>query len=640
MALPIETFSNRTGPHTFFKAAGHPLLVDDFASLIARVAGNGPIAVYDPHGHATTFRALHELGAWDIAGYFVQRLEDLGRDFSGHAARPVTELPACRASSVVVTAYDAGPLIDQIRHLAPAGADLVSLDTVRLPRHMLSNPRRYLDPLNFATNFAWFRDEAGHHTRLVTTNYWHGYGARNSWYWLRLFDSEGRELATWNETLAAAAGSFVLDSRELRRRFALADFTGSLFLHAVNTAAHETVKYALDSWADDPRQLSCTHDANAYPSDLYAGLPAPEPGERVLLWVQNSHPCPIPAGSVALNVMGSDDVRRWPGAVPGFGTVAIDVAELFPDCAWPRQYEVRAGRHFVRPRYECLPADGKRHAVPRRIAHVNVERDDLEPDEALPTLGDRIGKGFILPFPVFPTRSYENLVLPTPMATWQDDQPLALRVYDSRGLEVARESLGRLPRAREALREIGALAGPALEHEHGHLELIYDFSLGGAGDGWLHGLYRVRHKASGHAADTSFGSHLFNLPVTWKREPQSYRGRPPGLSTRLFLRLGGSRWDTHCHLIYPASADWHALSSSELILYGGDGREVTRVSFAIPVSGSLHWRASEAFEADALAAAGEHAYAILRDRTCRLFGYHGLLARQGAAFSLDHMFGF
>jgi hypothetical protein len=29
----------------------------------------------------------------------------------------------------------------------------------------------------------------------------------------------------------------------------------------------------------------------------------------------------------------------------------------------------------------------------------------------------------------------------------------------------------------------------------------------------------------------------------------------------------------------------------------------------------------------------------VRDTTCRLFGYHGLLGRDGA-FSLDHMFGF
>ena len=48
----------------------------------------------------------------------------------------------------------------------------------------------------------------------------------------------------------------------------------------------------------------------------------------------------------------------------------------------------------------------------------------------------------------------------------------------------------------------------ALAQAHGHGELIYDFSQGGSGDGWLHGLVRIRDKTSGHAADSSFGSHL------------------------------------------------------------------------------------------------------------------------------------
>lgn len=37
--------------------------------------------------------------------------------------------------------------------------------------------------------------------------------------------------------------------------------------------------------------------------------------------------------------------------------------------------------------------------------------------------------------------------------------------------------------------------------------------------------------------------------------------------------------------------------------------------------------------------AGAGASLVVRDATCRLFGYHGLLARAGA-FTLDHMFGF
>jgi hypothetical protein len=41
----------------------------------------------------------------------------------------------------------------------------------------------------------------------------------------------------------------------------------------------------------------------------------------------------------------------------------------------------------------------------------------------------------------------------------------------------------------------------------------------------------------------------------------------------------------------------------------------------------------------ARARAGADGYVIVRDPTCRLFGYHGLLGAAGS-FSLDHMFGF
>ena len=37
--------------------------------------------------------------------------------------------------------------------------------------------------------------------------------------------------------------------------------------------------------------------------------------------------------------------------------------------------------------------------------------------------------------------------------------------------------------------------------------------------------------------------------------------------------------------------------------------------------------------------AGPRGYVLVRDTTCRLFGYHGLMA-EGGRFSLDHMFGF
>jgi hypothetical protein len=183
------------------------------------------------------------------------------------------------------------------------------------------------------------------------------------------------------------------------------------------------------------------------------------------------------------------------------------------------------------------------------------------------------------------------------------------------------------------------LKAATLPAGYGHLELVYDFAAGSEADGWLHGLFRYEDRAGRHAAETSFGAHIFNTVLTYKAEPQSYAGRPPGLSTRLFLRLGDDPFDTLCHLIYPASTPWHATSATDLILYDAVGVQVARRHVAISCSGSLFWRYRETFDAASQRAAGPGGYVIVRDTTCRLFGYHGLIGADGA-FSLDHMFGF
>ena len=46
--------------------------------------------------------------------------------------------------------------------------------------------------------------------------------------------------------------------------------------------------------------------------------------------------------------------------------------------------------------------------------------------------------------------------------------------------------------------------------DSGHAELVYDFRDGGGADGWLHALFRYEDRQSGHAAESSFGAHIFN----------------------------------------------------------------------------------------------------------------------------------
>ncbi len=635
MALRIETFSNRDGGNAFFKAIGHPLAARQAVEFLARL-GAGPVAVYDPAGFASAFAEIYDLSHVEVAEVFVQDLADLGKTVLGRAAQPVTDLKASGAQKLLIALFDAERALEQIRHLIPAGTEVLTFDDLRLPDHMLTDTRRYLTGLNFATNLCLFRDADGHHTRLVSANYWSGYGASAPEAWCCLMDASGATLAEWRLPLPPAGGTFVIDSAEVRARFGLGPFTGQIFLHLLGVAGHDIVKYALDTYGDGDETLSCTHDANAWPAERYAGLPAPQAGERVVLWIQNSHPAPIPAGSIGLNLMGDDAIAWLEREIPAFGTEPLDTAELLPEARWPQQIEIRAGKHVVRPRYEIFAANGR-----SRIAHANVERDDLKPDPRIAELGNLMGKGFILPAPVLPAARFRSIVLPTPMATCQDELPVKLAVYDATGRELGVKSFGRLPRDHATVFEAGEILAEATSggESWGHMELLYDFTAGGEADGWLHGLFRYEDKVSGHIAETSFGAHMFNTVLTYKNEPQSYAGRAPGLSTRLFLRLGPAPLETLCHLIYPAATPWHAASATTLTLTGGDGSELAEARIEIPCGGSHLWRASEMFEKQALAEAGENASILIRDTTCRLFGYHGLM-RGEAAFSLDHMFGF
>jgi hypothetical protein len=636
MALRIDTFSNVKGGNAFFKAVGHPAIAGRTSAFVARF-GAGPVAVYDPAGHAAAFGELCDLSDIDLAGVYVQDLDDLGRQVIGRGTQPVTDLKGSGARTVLVASFDAERAIDHIRHLIPDRAQVISLDDLRLPDEFLTNRRRYLDPLNFAVNFAFFRDSDGHHTRLVTANYWSRYGAEAPRLWCCLFGENGAVLADWRQDVAGDGASIAIDSAELRRRFDLGPFTGQLFVHVIGAAGHDVVKYALDTYGDTESALSCTHDANAWPADLYAGLPAPEDDATVILWVQNSHPAPIPRGGVGLNLMGHSEIRWLDREIPAFGTYALDTRELLPDARWPQQIEVQAGKHFVRPRYEVIARSGR-----RRIAHVNVERTDLKSNPRIRELANLMGKGYLLPAPVAPPDRFRSIALPTPMATCQENLPLAARVYDSRGREIAVRRFGKLARTHEIELEAGQLlqeVGATLDGDWGHMELAYDFSEGGEADGWLHALFRYEDKASGHAAETSFGAHMFNTVLTYRGEPQSYGGPPPGLSTRLFLRLGPGRYETFCHLIYPASTPWHEHSRTALILYNPGGEELATRDVTIPCGGSLFWRAADMFENDALRQASDGGYVIVRDPTCRLFGYQGLF-NADSSFSLDHMFGF
>jgi hypothetical protein len=654
MTLQIETFKNadlahgwrpgnNAGGATLFKALGHPLSAPKAHALIASLAKAGPVAIYDPTHAIGSFHAYYDLSKLDVAGYYVQRVEDLKGAFLGHDAKPLSELGKSGAKAVLVLLFDAEKSIAPLKHLFPKGAHIASLDDIRLPDDMLTNRSNYLDPLNFATNFALMREKKGLngvdgiHTRVASANYWGLHGADKPELWLCLFGEDGAQLAEWREALPVAGAPFTIDSAEVRHRFGLGDFTGSLFIHAIRIKGHDVVKYALDMYGENGKALSCSHDANAWPADYYAGMPAGEDDEVVTLFIQNSHPMPIPPRTVGLNIMGAQDISWFEDEIAPFATRAIPVDTLLPQAHWPDQVEIVAGRYFVRPRYEVMRKSGQ-----RRIAHANVERTDLRPNPEIRSLEKVMGKGYIMPLPVLPRSDFNTVMLPTPMATEQHELPIRAELIDASGKTVASKFLGRIPRRESVEVDVEAWlkeASATLPSGYGHVEFLYDFREGGDGDGWLHALGRFEQKASGHRAETIFGAHIYNTGVIYKDEPQSYTNKPPGLSTRLFLRLGQDGLDTICHLIYPASTPWHPKSATMLILHDAEGKPVAEKEIEIACGGSRFWRLSEMFSKEERERMGGTGYVIIRDTTCRLFGFHGM-TNGTTSFCLDHMFGF
>ena len=652
--LAIETFKNadlahgwrpgnNAGGATLFKALGHPLAAPLGHKLMDELASAGPVAVFDPTNAVGNFHAYYDLTRLNVVGTYVQRVEDLGGKVMDKPVQPLSALASSGAKAVLVLLFDAEKVIAPFLHLFPEGARIVSLDAMRIPDDMLTNPKNYLDPMNFATNFALMREQAGAngkdglHTRVQSANYWGLHGAANAELWLCLFGEDGSELASWREVMPAAGAPFKIDSADIRAKFNLEDFTGSLFIHAIKIKGHDVVKYALDMYGEDGMALTCSHDANAWPADFYAGMPAGEADEEVTLFIQNSHPMPIPPRTIGLNIMGAQDISWFGEAIAPFATRAISVNALLPQAKWPDQIEIVAGRYFVRPRYEVKRAKGN-----RRIAHANVERTDLKPNPEIKKLAEHMGKGYIMPLPVLPRAEFASVMLPTPMATEQHELPIRADLIDASGTLVASKFMGRLQR-RDSV-EINVEdwikeASLTLPSGHGHVEFLYDFRDGGDGDGWLHALGRFEQKASGHRAETIFGAHIYNTAIIYKDEPQSYTNKPPGLTTRLFLRLGTDGLDTICHLIYPASTAWHPKSTTALILHDRHGQPVAEKKIEIACGGSHFWRLSEMFSDAERAKMGGAGYVIVRDTTCRLFGFHGMM-NGDKNFCLDHMFGF
>ncbi|WP_418610125.1 hypothetical protein [Gluconobacter cerinus] len=623
--LDIRTFGPQGG-NVLYKALAHPLAAEALTRMEKAFAGQ-TIVIYDPEDTVRTLVALYP--GLKPSVVLVHDTEQVGQpDGFGGAKQALLKLPDTEADIILALSFDDAKMRGRLGKLLN-GRTLHTLAPARLPDDMIVRGRPYLDKLNFATNFAFFRDNDQFSTRIVTANYWSNYGSQDLRYWLRLYDQSGQVIAQWEQPVTQSGAGITIDSAQIRERFSLPPFMGQLFIHVIGARGHDVVKYALDVWGrnGDP-SLSVTHDANAWPSVRYATLPAPEADETLTVWVQNSHATTIPAGGITFNPMGVEEHRGVDRAIGPFETIAVDVGKIFPELAWPAQLEMRSGRHLVRPRYE-ITQRGR-----TRIAHLNVERDNIRPDPAIRNFTPSLGRGFLLPFPILDPTKFESFIQPNPMSEALETLPVRLDIFDDAGQPVGSHFLGNLPRNHST-----AIALHDLTDRPGHADLVYDFRDGGEADGWLHALMRYRNRETDHAAETSFGAHIFNTLMTWRSEPQSYSGPPPGLTTRLFLKLGHDHLRSFCCLIHPASIEGTDESETVLLLHAADGTLVAETGIRIQSSGSYMVRPHELFESAHLERAGVGGYILIRDLTCRLFGYHGLENGEGG-FSLDHMFGF
>ena len=368
------------------------------------------------------------------------------------------------------------------------------------------------------------------------------------------------------------------------------------------------------------RRLSCTHDANAWPADRYAGLPAPGPGERVILWLQNSHPTRDPG-------------RR-------------DRAQ--PDGRGARRRAARGDRPVRQPRRRCRrTAAGSRlaaadRAARRQACRAPALRDHRRRPAAHRPCQCRARRSAARSpsCPGSPTRSARVICCRRRSCRAANGRAYCCRRrWRCRRPNCRSPRWSTMPRGTRS-RACRSAACRATTRPH----CRSTWSPGGSatatamsswstislrvasGDGWLHALFRYRHRASGHAAETSFGAHVFNTILTYRDEPQSYSGRPPGLSTRLFLRLGDGRLR---HAVPPDLSGVAAVAirpaRPRSSCTTARGSRSPAPLLAIPCSGSRLFRYHALFDEAARAAPGAGAYAVIRDPTCRLFGYHGLI---------------
>ena len=322
------------------------------ARLYARLAGAGPVALFDPEDVAGALAVMHP-DLPPLEGLYVQDVQAIGRVRAG-SCRAAADRPAAVDCARPCWSRRSTPSASSTASATscPPAAEIVTLDDARIPEAMLTNPRRYLDRLNFATNYAFFREAARpvhppRHRELLGR----ATARAQVRLWLRLFDAAGAVLAEWERGRPARPRRHRdrqrRGARALRAcRSSPASFSSTRSAPPATTSSNtRSTPTARATTRRSPARTTRTPGRRtAMPAS-----PPRTPGERVVLWVQNSHAVPIPPGGLALDRMGAEQ------------PVALDRAGRAV-----RHRRARRGRTAARP--ALAGADRGARGPPRRAA--------------------------------------------------------------------------------------------------------------------------------------------------------------------------------------------------------------------------------------------------------------------------------
>ena len=358
--------------------------------------------------------------------------------------------------------------------------------------------------------------------------------------------------------------------------------------------------------------------------------------ERVIVWLQNSHAIPIPAGAMSLDRMGADaPVPPSTKRFPHLPTYPLDVSEILPGVNWPSQIELRTGRHIVRPRYE-VRRNGR-----TRIAHLNVERSDLRDRTRRSGHCRRLwGADTCCRFRYCRAPNFEPSCsrLPWRWTSW------ARRCASTFSTAWVRRSLnGSLGccRAIVVWPSISTMFSPRTRCSRADTpNSSMTFATVATTNGWLHALFRYEQRATGHAAESSFGGHIFNTVMTYKGEPQSYNGPPPGVSTKLFLKLGlGGTRSFSCSSIRPRQNGMSVPARRWIVRRRGQLAATQRISISC-----FGWRSFRLYQyfrrRMKLLEARMPVRPLIKHPTCQAISRPMASMTQQVSISFDHMFGF